>query len=92
VAVHDDVGTGPVERRPERPDGEVVAVLAGAEPRLMPDRERTAGVACVEVRGQPVTLGGFAVTAFDLAAIRVEDDDVPATEIERIPGLAVGIC
>ena len=38
VPVDDDVGAGPVERVPERPDRGVVAVLAGAEPRVVPDR------------------------------------------------------
>ena len=40
VPVDDDIGAGPVERVPERPDRGVAAVLAGAEPRVMPDRQR----------------------------------------------------
>jgi hypothetical protein len=56
-------------------------VLAGAEPGVMPDRDRAAGIVGGQVGGEPPTLRRRALAALDRGAVRVEDDDVPAAEI-----------
>ena len=56
VAVQDEVGAGVVQDVPERRDRRVVAVLAAAEPRLVPHRERAPGVAAAQVLAEPLEL------------------------------------
>ena len=90
VAVHDDVGTGRVQRAPERVDRRVVAVLVTrAEPGLMPDCERAGRRVRRQVGRQPAALFGIGVAAANLRAIAVEDDDVPLAEVVRVPRVAV---
>ena len=89
VAVDDDIRAGPVERVPERPHRGVAAVLAGTEPRVMPDRHRAHGGRRLEVGRQPATLGGLRAAAADEGAVRIEDDHVPRAEVVGVPTLAV---
>ncbi len=56
VTVDHDIDAAVVQRRPERGDRSVVAVFAGGEPWLVPDRDRAAGSGRLEVRGKPPTL------------------------------------
>ena len=53
VAVEHELGAARVQRVPQRADRAVVPVLATAEPRLMEQRQRAAGVARGEVLTEP---------------------------------------
>src|SRR5205085_2123664 len=85
VAVDHELRLRVVELGPERPDGRVAAMLAGAEPWVVPDRERAPGGARGEVALQPAALGRAGVAAADLIAVGVEDDHVPVAEVARPP-------
>src|SRR6185503_4221340 len=92
VAVDHKLGVRRVQGVPERGNPRVVPVLAGAEPRVMPDRERAVGRAGRQVVGEPFALRRRRSAAANLVAVRIEDDDVPRPEIHRVPGHALRRC
>ena len=63
------------------------AVDAGAEPRVVPVRERAAGGVRREVGLEPARLRRVALAATDLAAVRVEHDHVPGAERVAVPAV-----
>ncbi len=65
VAVDHEVGSGVVQRLPERRDVLIVAVLSGAEPRVMPDRDRAVCLARAQVVRQPASLFGRGLASPD---------------------------
>ena len=91
VAVDDDVRAGRRRARPRTaPTDGVVAVLAGAEPRVMPDRQRAPRLRAPRGRpraSDPAAESGTA--AADQRAVRVEHDHVPRPEVVRVPARAV---
>ena len=81
VAGEDDVGTAAAERRPQRAEGGVRAVQAGAEARVVHVRDGAGGRIRSEVRGEPALLRRAALAAAGGAAVGVQDDDVPVAEV-----------
>ena len=90
VAGEDDVGTAAAERRPERAEGGVRAVQAGAEARVMHVRDRAAGRIRGEIRGEPALLRRAALAAAGGAAVGVQDDDVPVAEVVGVVAASAG--
>jgi hypothetical protein len=87
VAVDDHLCAGLVERIPDREDFRVVAVLTGAEPRVMPIGEDTFARVGREVGAKPLLLL-TSRAAPDDEAIRVEGIDPPTADVVGVPPLA----
>ena len=94
MAAQDEIRAGVVEVVPERSDAGQIAVLgAGAESGMVPVGEHAGGRVCCEVALEPVVLGTALVAASDLAAVRVEGDQVPVADLVAVvaaPALARG--
>src|SRR5580765_1748365 len=88
VTADDDIGVGGVERIPERPDGEIVAVFpAGTEQGFMKIGQRASDRMGGKIFAEPFALrrGGVAASSFDTFA--VEDNDVPSTKFVAVVAL-----
>jgi len=83
VAVEHQVGTGGVERVPERTDGPGLAFVAGGEPWVVPEGEGAAGRVGSQVGPEPGRLG----CTVDRSAVAVQGGQVPGAEPEGVPGL-----
>ncbi len=90
VTVQDDVGPRRDEVVPDAPHGRVPRMTAGArrEAWPVPVGDGAPGPARGRVCHQPGLLGGPGTAPADLAALRVEGDDVPAADVVGVVALA----
>src|SRR5712664_311466 len=88
VSVEHYVGMGSKQVPPEGAVGRFVAMLARAESRLMPVRERARGRMLPQVCREPPLLRGSAETAADEGAFSVQRDQVPGAQVEAVVATA----
>src|SRR5690348_1511925 len=81
VPVEHDIGVGGEQIPPERVINWVVAVLAGAESRLMPVREDARRGMLAQVGREPPLFRGAGRTAADEVAFGVQRDEVPPPQV-----------
>ncbi len=74
-----DIGTGIIERLPERLRKGLIAVLSGAETRMVPVGEGAGGRMSGEIGTQPLLLRRARLAAAHRGALGVEYDNVPRT-------------
>ena len=85
VAVEDHIHARGVQRLPDRLHLDRVAMLAGAEARVMPIGQRTGCRVRAQIGAQPLLLGRTHLAAADdLLAVAIEDNHVPVAEIIAI--------
>jgi hypothetical protein len=84
----DDIRADLVEQVPERTYSLRVAVLTGAEERVVPVGDRAECVARRQVGREPLALRIGLVATADLIAQAVEDHDVPVAQLVAVVALA----
>src|SRR6266536_5141299 len=84
VSVEHYVGMGSKQVPPEGAVGRFVAMLAGAESRLMPVRECARGRMLPQICREPPLLRGSAETAANEGAISVQRDQMPGSQVEAV--------
>src|SRR2546425_11848854 len=84
VPVEDDVCARVVEVLPDRLHRDRVAVLPGAEARVMPVGERARRSMSRQVSAQPRLLPRARLAAAYSRAVAVDDDDVPGAELVAV--------
>ncbi len=89
MAADHDVRVVLEQGSPERVEARVAAVLAGAEPRMVPDSHRAAGAILPEVVDEPPGLLRIRAAAAHAFAVGVEDQDVPRAHGRAVPGPAI---
>ena len=85
VSAEDDIRAVVGQRLPDRLHEGLVAVRrAGAEPRMVPVRQRAGGGVGGKIRAQPGLLRRSGAAAADGRAVAVERDDVPRADLVAV--------
>src|SRR5450755_1965852 len=88
VSTNDDVGIRVVESLPKRFEFGIVAVLgAGAEQRLVKISQSAGGRMRGEICAEPFFFARTGITAADLRALAIQDDDVPVAQLITVEAI-----